>query len=158
MKSYEKILEGIMGKVSFGYQTIRVYREPELRTLQVGYSVSQSGENLIGNQPGDWRAEWIVIGYEECCGDPVFIDSSKEDFPVYTAIHGEGSWDAEQIAVSLIAFGRALSTISAVSRGREYPVALESNPLAQSEKEAILAVIQSDNPSLDLEFWGRLLS
>jgi hypothetical protein len=158
MDSYEKVLEGILNEVSFGYETIRVYREPGLQALQIGYSIGPTGEPLTGEQASDWQTEWIVIGYEECSGDPIFIDSLTERFPVYTAIHGEGSWEAKQIAVSLDAFGRALSAVAAVANGRENPVALESNPLTQSEKQTTLAAIQSDNPGLDLEFWEILLS
>ena len=89
MDSYEKVLEGILNEVSFGYETIRVYQEPGL----------QSPSNWIFNRP-DWRAsDWrtgkrlangvdCLIGYEECSGDPIFIDSLTERFPVYTAIHG----------------------------------------------------------------------
>jgi hypothetical protein len=158
MESYEKILEGIRDEVSFGYETVRVYREPRLQALQIGYSISPTGEPLTGEQAGDWQREWVVIGYVECCGDPIFIDSLAEGFPVYTAIHGEGSWEAKQIAVSLEAFGRALSAIAAVANGREHPVALENNPLTQSEKQITLAAIQRDNPDLDLEFWKTFLS
>jgi hypothetical protein len=92
------------------------------------------------------------------CGDPIFIDTSEEGFPVYTAIHGEGRWDAKQIAVSLEGFGRALSPVADIAKGREYPVALENNPLTQFEKESTLAAIRRDNPGVDLEFWEILLS
>jgi hypothetical protein len=156
--TYQKILEGIPTEVSLGYEKVRVYRESGLQALQVGYSISPTGEVLTGEQAGDWRTDWIVIGYEECCGDPIFIDSSAEGFPVYTAIHGEGIWDAKQIAVSLKAFGRVLSTVAALSNGRENPIALESHPLTQSEKQTTLAAIQSDNPGLDLDFWKNFLS
>ena len=158
MESYEKILEGIRDEVSFGYETIRVYREPGLQARRIGYSINSTGEPLTGEQAGDWQREWVIIGYEECCGDPIFIDSLAKGFPVYTAIHGEGSWEAKQIAVSLEAFGRALLAIAAIASGREHPVALENNPLTQSEKQTTLAAIQRDNPDLDLEFWKTFLS
>ena len=154
MESYEKILEGIRDEVSLGHETVRVYRGPGLQANQVGYSISPTGEPLTGEQAGDW----VVIGYAECCGDPIFIDSLADGFPVYTAIHGEDSWEAQQIAVSLEAFGRALSAVAAVANGREHPVALGNNPLTQSEKQITLAVIQRDNPDLDLEFWRTFLS
>jgi len=121
MESYEKILEDIRDEVSFGYETVRVYREPGLQALQIGYSISPTGEPLTGEQAGDWQREWVVIGYAECCGDPIFIDSLAEGFPVYTAIHGEGSWEAKQIAVSLEAFGRALSLWQPLQMGENIP-------------------------------------
>lgn len=158
MEPYEQILEGILREVSFGVQTIHVGQASEIPSLQTGYSISSSGQPLTGTGVGDWQKEWIVIGYEECCGDPIFIDSSKKDYPVYTAMHGEGPWDPTQIAVSLEAFGRALSVLAKTAKGRESPVALEANPLSQSEKEATLATFQSNNPGLDLQFWEILLT
>ena len=82
MDSYEDVLEHIPSEVSLGYETIRLYRAPAVQALQIGYSVRPTGEPL----ETDWRKEWVVIGYEECCGDPIFIDSSADGFPVYTAI------------------------------------------------------------------------
>jgi hypothetical protein len=158
MESYENILEAILPEVSFGFETIHVCQAPQLPDLQMGYSISPTGEQLTGTGAGDWRKEWVVIGYEDCCGDPIFIDSSARGFPVYTAVHGEGSWEPTKIAVSLEAFGLALSAIANVAKGREHPVALESNPLTPSEKEATLAAIGRDNPGLELTFWELLLS
>jgi len=156
MESYEKMLESIPSEVSLGYGTIRLYRAPEIQALQIGYSVSPTGEPLTGDRQGDWSTEWIVIGNEELNGDPIFIDTSKEGFPVYTAIHGEGEWNAKQIAVSLEGFGHALSIVADVARGRERPIALENNPLTQSEKEITLTSIRRYNPDIELEFWEIL--
>jgi hypothetical protein len=150
MQSYEKILESIRSEVSLGAETIRLYRAPGLQALQIGYSVSPNGEPLTSDdKQGDWAKEWVVIGYEESNGDPIFIDTSKEGFPVYTAIHGEGEWNAKQIAVSLEGFGHVLSIVADVARGREHPVALENNPLAQSGKEITLASIPTNT-----SFWS----
>jgi hypothetical protein len=82
------------------------------------------GQSLIGDKKGDWRGHWVIIGYAEQCGDPIFIDKSAANFPVYTAVHGEGSWSPEQIAASLDGFSKALSTVARIARGRESPVAL----------------------------------
>jgi hypothetical protein len=158
MTPYEEILETIRPEVSFGVTTIQVFRAGDLKSLQIGYSVSTEGKSLAGDKEGDWLKAWIVIAVESACGDPIFIDVSKEGFPVYTAMHGEGTWEAKNIAVSLLAFGRALSALAEVSKGRENPVALENNPLPDIEKEAILAAIRRDNPGLDVDFWEMLLT
>jgi hypothetical protein len=91
MDSYEHILEGIPREVSLGMETIRLYPGSALQALQIGYSIRPTGEYLTGTMAGDWRKEWVVIGYAESCGDPIFIDSSRNGFPVYTAMHSEGS-------------------------------------------------------------------
>jgi hypothetical protein len=158
MEPYENILSTITPKVSFGYATIHVYRPPELKSGQVGYSISPTGESLVGDKDGDWSRAWLVIGYDETCGDPIFIDRSKERYPVYTAIIGKGRWDPVPIAVSLQAFGRALSAIATVATGREYPVALEQNPLPAAERDKALAAIRQDNPQIGLDFWQTLLT
>ncbi len=126
--------------------------------MQVGYSVSPEGQSLIGDKQGDWLENWIVIGHEEQCGDPIFIDKSAPNFPVYTAMHGEGSWDPEQIAASLDGFRKALSAITRIARGRENPVGLENNPLSQSDRDSALAEIRLHNAEVNLEFWDNLLT
>jgi hypothetical protein len=157
MKAYEQALESIRSEVSFGYETIRVYQAPELESLQVGYSVKPTGESLVGKEDGDWLKKWIVIGCEELCGDPIFIDTSVKGFPVYTAAHGEGRWDPTPVAVSLEGFGKALAVLAQAARGREYAKALEENPLTQPERESVLAAIRNENPGIDLEFWEIVL-
>ena len=158
MKAYEQALQSVRSEVSFGYETIRVYQAAELESLQVGYAVKPTGESLVGEGDGDWSKEWVVIGYEELCGDPIFIDTSLKGFPVYTAAHGDGRWDLRPVAVSLEGFGKALSIVAEAARGREYPNALEKNPLTQTERESILAAIRRENPGIDLEFWEIAIS
>jgi hypothetical protein len=158
MDTYELMLDTIKPAVSFGCTTIRVYRPKELASGQIGYSISPTGNPLFGNKNGDWRKPWLVIGYDETCGDPIFIDRSEEGYPVYTAMTGKGRWDPQRIAVSLEAFALALSAIAAVAKGREHPVSLENHPLTQSEKDVTLATIRQYNPRLDVGFWERLLT
>jgi hypothetical protein len=158
MEAYEKALEAVPREVSFGHETIRVFRGPELGPLQVGYSIGPTGESLAGDRDGNWLEKWLVIGYEELCGDPIFIDALAEGFPVYTAMQGEGRWDSKRIAVSLETFGQALSAIGRIAKGRENPVALEGKPITRSEKEETIDVIRRENPGIDLEFWEVLLS
>ena len=113
---------------------------------------------MVGEKEGEWLKNWLVIGYEDCCGDPIFIDTAHQGFPVYSAMHGEGSWEAIRIADSLEGLGHALSAVVDVSKGRENPVALENNLLNQHEKELTLATIKRYNPNADLDFWETMLS
>jgi hypothetical protein len=76
--------------VSLGYTTVSIYRVDELEGGQTGYSVDPAGHTLVDRTDGSWHAEWLVIGYEDLCGDPIFIDTEVQGYPVYTAIHGEG--------------------------------------------------------------------
>jgi hypothetical protein len=158
MEAYEPMLAAIKSEVSLGSTTIRVYRSSELASGQVGYSISPTGEVLSGDRDGEWSRLWLVIGYDEACGDPIFIDRAEEGYPVYTAMPGKGRWEPRPIAVSLAAFAQALSAVAAVAGGRENPVALEKHPLTQQEKEVALATIRRHNPKLDLGFWEALLT
>jgi hypothetical protein len=158
MKVYEGILDSITPEVSYGYEKVYIHRSAALESAQVGYSVRATGESLTGDRDGDWHRNWVVIGYEELCGDPIFIDTSREGFPVYTAMHGTGRWDAQPIAVSLEAFDLALKAIARIAIGREHPGVLAQNPLPASEKDATISAIRRANPGIDLEFWEVILT
>jgi hypothetical protein len=73
-------------------------------------------------------------------------------------MHGQGILRCNEIAVSLEGFGLALAALAQAGRGREVPIALENNPLTQSEREATLAEIRRHNPGIDLDFWENILS
>ncbi|KXY43645.1 hypothetical protein OB969_15320 [Bacillus cereus] len=71
--------------------TIELFNSEEIEEGQLGYSVDGEGQSLIGNEEGDWKEGWIVIGLDSYLGDPIFVDSN-------TAMHGEGDWELECIA------------------------------------------------------------
>jgi hypothetical protein len=146
-----------LGEVSFGYATVFVHPVDELDEAQVGYAVDPSGNTLVGAEDGDWRESWLVIGGEDLVGDPLFVDLSVEGFPVYTAAHGEGSWEPERIADSFSGFVSALGSVSSVAEGRGNPVELEKNPLPEEERTRVLDEIAEANPSSSLEFWAAWL-
>ncbi len=156
-QTFESILSTITPQVSFGSATIHIHSPSQLPSGQIGYSVDPKGASLVGDKDGDWRPTWVVIGYSESGGDPLFIDTSENDYPVYTAPVGQGRWDRRLVATSLTAFSHALSAVAAVAQGREHPVALEQNPLTESEKDSVLATIKRENRGIDLEFWDILL-
>ena len=139
--------------VSFGSTCVHISSPDQLKEMQIGYSVDPQGNSLVTNEPGYWRENWIVIGYEDLCGDPVFIDEATEGYPVYTAMHGIGSWNPKLIADSLEGFASALNAISQVAPGRTCPNELKENPLSQHERDRILVFIRLKNPRADMEFW-----
>lgn len=81
----------------FEPMTIELFNSEEIEEGQLGYSVDDEGQSLIGNEEGDWKEGWIVIGIDSYLGDPIFVDSNDENCPVYTAMHGEGDWEKECI-------------------------------------------------------------
>ena len=144
--------------VSFGYTTVTLFARNELKDAQVGYSVSDSGQPFTGEEEGDWKESWFVIGYEDLCGDPIFVDLADPEFSVFTAAHGEGDWSPEMIASSFQGFTQALQEVKRLSEGRDNPVKLERNPVSAVERERVLSRIAdlSKNPSL--EFWENWIA
>jgi hypothetical protein len=71
---------------------------------QVGYRVHSDGTDLTGANAGDWRDTWYVIGRDTTVGDPFFVDLSSDKLPVYTAMHGTGSWDPELVSATFSGF------------------------------------------------------
>lgn len=161
-EEYNRCFESLpFHEISFGYAGLKLFSAAEMDEGQVGYSRSEGGESFCdGGDGGDgsWKAEWIVIGYDTLGGDPLILDTSRPNFPVMTAMHGEGRWDPRVIALSLEAFAFGLKTVHRLSAGREDPVQLEQNPLSAEEREQALQAIQgNNNGEIDLEFWSLIL-
>lgn len=138
--------------VSLGYMTVTLFSENELAGGQVGYSLSANGEPFIG-EDGDWKTSWLVIGYEDLCGDPIIVDLANSEFPVFMAAHGEGVWSAEMIASSFRGFVQTLDMVQELSVGRESPVKLEQNPVSEAERDRVLRRIGEFDGNISVEFW-----
>jgi hypothetical protein len=143
-------------EIAFGYAGLKLLSPDELEEGQAGYSLSEEGESLCDGKPGSWKAEWIAIGYDTSLGDPIILDTSNGQ--IMDAMHGEGSWEPYAIAKSLQAFAVALKEIKRASTGREYPVALENNPLPDEERDRILDMIRTaSGDGINLEFWRLIM-
>jgi len=132
--------------VSLGYTAVHLHPANAVADAQQGYGVVPDGET-------DWDSAWVVIGYEDCTGDPIFIDTDDEDFPVYTATHGMGEWMPRLIAFSFRHFIDILHQVQRIARGRETPVAMARNPLSDIEREEVLSFIRLNNPDVYMTFW-----
>jgi len=91
------------------FQTLTLYAAPELERAQVNFRGTRPGdESFVA--PHGWRRSWVVIAYDN--GDPYFLDVSKQtpdgDCPVWTAMHGTGTWEPSLAASSLAQFLRIL--------------------------------------------------
>jgi hypothetical protein len=80
-----------------------------------------------------------------------FVDINLPNTPVFTAMHGEGTWSPWEIAPSLEAFATVLHGAQALASGRDSPVALESNPLTDHEREAFRALVEANGATWD--YW-----
>lgn len=153
-QNYNEIRSKVrLDEVTLGYQSLKLFGTEELEEAQLGYGVGQSGEVLAGDNEGDWKSSWLVIAREELLGDPLFIDLDEEQLPVYTAAHGEGTWNPIMVSFSFRGFIQALGEINDIAEGRRSPVQLEQNPLSDAERETALSKIAEMNGGVFFEFW-----
>jgi hypothetical protein len=157
MNDFDAVLSTVPSNVSFGYSSLNIFRPGDLERHQTGYSVAPDGKRLWGDGDGDWRRSWVVVGDEGEGGDPIFVDIAAAGYPVHTAGHGEGRWDAKSIAVSLDGLREALRAVAIAARGREHPAALEENPITAGERDQVIESIRKHNPNIDLYFWKLML-
>lgn len=143
--------------VSLGFRTVALVDPDDLAEAQVGYAVDPAGRALTGQKEGDWSHDWLVVATEDEVGDPLFVDASKPDWPVSTAMHGEGAWSPEQVADSFTSFLAALDLVRKLAQDRETPVALERYPISPVERENVLDEIATKNPQASLTFWETWL-
>jgi hypothetical protein len=87
------------------FQELVIYAAPELERAQVGFRGPRLGDDGFV-APHGWRRTWIVIAFDH--GDPYFLDVTKTlpdgDSPVWTAMHGTGTWEPRLAASSLSQF------------------------------------------------------
>ncbi|KPW39464.1 hypothetical protein ALP99_03872 [Pseudomonas syringae pv. tomato] len=120
MKSfYEDIRDFLTSSIVVGDLTLPThYAKPEcFNDFQAGFRThGNTDESLVSDAEGDWKPEWYVIAMTGL-DDPVFlaVNEAGSGYPVYTAVHGAGRWDAIQIAPSLAAFGRLLKALAEVN-------------------------------------------
>jgi hypothetical protein len=91
------------------FQELVIYAAPELERAQVGFRGPRLGDDAFV-APHGWRRSWVVIAYDT--GDPYFIDTTKVardgDTPIWTAMHGTGTWEPILAASSLAQFLKIL--------------------------------------------------
>ncbi|SHN19685.1 hypothetical protein SAMN05216593_112155 [Pseudomonas asturiensis] len=88
-----------------------------LDDFQAGFRThGNTGESLVSQTEGEWNPDWYVLAMTGL-DDPVFIAATEapSGYPVYTAVHGAGRWDAIQIAPSLMVFRRLLEALAEVN-------------------------------------------
>ncbi len=143
--------------VLFGGRGVQLFEVEELEEAQAGFRTGSEGQDLCSPHEGDWHPDWVVIGEEDLCSDPLFVDAGTVGFPVFTAMVGEGAWTPTQVAGDFDGFLRALDRVAAISEGRETEEELEDKPLSLEERNEVLKGIGEDNPDLDTRFWESWL-
>jgi hypothetical protein len=141
--------------VKCGVGGIELFDVSDLEARLRGYSHDGKGRSLVGDGPGDWLSEWIVIGHETACGDPIFL-TKNPPHPVFTAMHGAGAWSPRTVAPSLERFWECLEIFKRFAVGRSNPVELEANLPDDEEIRAYLMQWSRlcDGDLAAVEFWG----
>jgi hypothetical protein len=91
--------EGEIISVSF-----HLFSKVKFEEEQLGYREDEEGKSFVGNNEGDWKESWFVIGYDEDLGDPIFVDINNKNYPILTAEHGMGEWEPSLLYDSLEEF------------------------------------------------------
>ena len=158
-QNYAKLRqETNLSSVSLGHIRVHLFKVEELDKAQLGYSIDLNGNSLVDGENESWKDYWLVIGSEDCCGDPIFIDCTNEKYPVFTAMQGEDEWDETLIADTFESFIKTLECIQNISKDRENPVKLENNPITSNENDRVLKDIRKYNIKADLFFWKNWLA
>ncbi len=146
-------------EVTFDVGGLELFPISSLEDAQVGYSRTPDGKSLVGQNGGAWKANWMVIGRETCCGDPIFVDVEDASVPVFTAMHGEGSWNPQQIAISIEAFAACFREFAHIAKSRTNPIEIQERPVEDAERAVFLSRIEQLNAgSTGQEFWELMVS
>jgi len=144
-------------EVSYGCGGIKLLAADELEKGQLGYSVAQNGASLCSTGPGGWHPDWIVIGHDTACGDPLLIDTGDPTLPLFTALSGQGQWEPLPVAISMDVFARCLVEFARIAERRKNPAEKDRNPLPDQERNNFLLFIANMNLGQQHEFWTALL-
>ncbi|HEX9062466.1 MAG TPA: SMI1/KNR4 family protein, partial [Clostridia bacterium] len=148
--------------IQLEYELLRKYVNFELFPLdqldkeQVGYSIDNNVNSLITGEDGSWDNNWLVIGYETLCGDPIIIDLSEDGYPVTRLIHGMGSWEGgTYLSFSIDSFYNILKGLNNFIHDKCLTNG-NINILYQELNLAIKDLFQADKYT-SFEDWGLLL-
>jgi hypothetical protein len=140
-------------ELCFGGRCLLLFAGDELEDAQLGFSIGPQGHELCGDEPGDWRRSWLVIGEDDEHGDPIFVDLAEPGLPVYTAIVGEGEWEPVPVARSWEGFVRVLEHLRERAKGRESFEDIAEHPLHERERREILSELAALQSAFDLRYW-----
>jgi hypothetical protein len=144
------------GDISLGCSEINFCTIENIEDNQTGYGTDTDGNTLMTGNVGDWLKQWIVIATDQL-GDPIIVDTQLPNYPVFSAIHGEGKWEPFLIANSLANFKKIIGLIKQVSKNRTTPVEIENNPITKEELNRVVDDILKIDTGADISFWKSFL-
>lgn len=155
----EKV-EGFLNSVNsftIGYKGIDFLMTDEVEAEQDIFTKDSHGRTLITGKRGDWKEEWLVIGYEDLSGNPIFVNTKSPVLRVSSAQTDDYGWDPFYIAESIDNLKGIVELLQTVAQGRADENELEANPISDEERQRILDEIKKQNPNVDMWFWAGFL-
>ena len=140
------------GQYEFGVVDLLLFSNDIFDKYQVGFSIDGDGNPLFGFDEGDWQEGWYVIGIEQNCFDPIFVDLNDPDLPIYNAMIGMGSWEENLICESYQSFLCALQLVKDL-KGRYS----DSESVPAEEAQRFMINIQEIVGDGDLYYWGMYI-
>lgn len=126
--------------------------ELKLEKAQLGFGKDDTGADLSGDNAGDWQAFWCVIARDTELGDPYFVDTSKNEQPVYTAFLGDLGWEVELVSASLIGFVTCLNLLHSHGEQSEAQFVPDENAIVDDATLAKLLELLSKS-SENQSYW-----
>lgn len=135
-----KIFERNINDIEIGISEIHLYSSDEMNEAQIGYQIDTDG-----NEIKEWIGKnYLVIGNDSCCGDPIIVKTDEDKLPVYSMFHDD--WDSiELIANSFKQYISILEKINGID--------LEN----KDECKNILEDIKSIVPNESYDYWEGLI-
>ena len=126
--------------IEIGVSVIHLYSEDEFENAQIGYRKNKNGEEIT-----DWIGDnYYVIGHDSCCGDPIVVDASDKNYPVYSLFHDD--WSAlDKITNSFKDYQEILKTIDNTTLKTE------------DDADALVSKIAKIAPKEGYDYWEALI-
>lgn len=105
----EKIFDRKINDIRIGVNDIHLYSQDEINDAQAGYRYNGMTGEVIKDWIGD---EYLIIGNDSCCGDPIIIKTDEDKLPVFTMFHD----DWEMITKIADSFEEYVSILEEISK------------------------------------------
>ena len=140
----EKIFNADLKSVDLGLSDILIFEKDEIEKEQIGYRYT--GLPGEGEPIEDWIGEdYVVIGLDSCCGDPIIAKVDEDELPIYFMHHDD--WSSLQlIATSFEQFINLLKKLD------------KTNLANKEECEHTFEIIKRESPNISLDYWESLIS
>ena len=132
----EKLFNIDVNDIEVGLSEFHMYRKDEIEEAQAGYRYDE----LTGEPIEDWIGEeYIVIGNDSCCGDPIIAKIDEDELPIYSMFYDDWS-SLQMISNSLEQFVNILKKLD------------------KTECKKIFEEIKKEVPSMSFDYWEGLIA